>query len=114
MPLPEHGPSIELSTELAGWLAARERARAKAREWQAAADTAQQHITDALESAGVEVGTVNGQLAVRWTTVTSRRVDGARLRADHPHLAELYSTAVVSRRFHVPKPESAVVTGQPS
>lgn len=95
-------PTTELSTELAGWLAAWHRAREKVRHWQAAADTAQQHLTAALDAAGAAVGTVRGRTAVRWTRVESRRVDGARLRAEHPDLAALYSTTVVSHRFTAP------------
>lgn len=93
-----------LSTELAGWLAAWRRARDKVREWQATADAAQAKITEALDAAGATVGTLDGRPACKWTRVESKRVDSARLKADHPHLADLYSTVVVSHRFTTPRP----------
>jgi predicted phage-related endonuclease len=92
---------IALSTELAGWVAAWRRAHQKAKEWQETADVAKSRITAALDAAGAQVGTIDGQPAVRWTTVLSNRVDGARLRSEHPELAAGYSTPVISQRFHV-------------
>lgn len=94
--------AVPLTTELAGWLAAYQRARDKIKHWSATAQAAQRHITEALETAGANIGTVDGRTAVRWTRVETRRVDGARLRAEHPDLADQYSTVVVSHRFSTP------------
>ena len=95
--------AIPLPVELAGWLAAWRRARDKIRHWQATADAAQEHITAALDAAGATISTIDGQPACKWITVEQRRVDGARLRADHPALADLYSTVITQRRFTTPR-----------
>ncbi|HEX5119812.1 MAG TPA: hypothetical protein VFW65_31895 [Pseudonocardiaceae bacterium] len=110
----EQPPTIPLTTELSGWLAAYQRAKAKVRQWSDTRDQAQKHITDALDAVGATVGTVDGQPAARWTTVHSRRVDGARLRADHPDLAEAYSTTVVSRKFTTPQRRADQAGDQPN
>jgi len=94
-----------LDTDMAGWLVAYQRAKDKVKHWAATADAAQKHVTDLLDAAGATAATVDGRPAVRWTKVESRRVDGNRLRADHPDLADAYSTSVVQWRFttrHVP------------
>jgi predicted phage-related endonuclease len=104
-PTPESTPdpvAVPLDTDMAGWLAAYRRARDKVKHWAATAEAAQKHVTDLLDAHGAGIGTVDGHPAVRWTRVESRRVDGARLRADHPDLADEYSSVVVSRRFSTP------------
>lgn len=104
-PAPDVTPeplAVPLDTDMAGWLAAYRRAKDKVKHWAATAEAAQRHVTDLLDAHGANVGTVDGRTAVRWTRVESHRVDGARLRADHPDLAEAYSTTVVSHRFSTP------------
>lgn len=102
----EEPVTVPLNTELAGWLAAYRRAKQKARQWGDTADQAQKHITDALDAAGAEVGTVDGTPAVRWVTVKYPRVDAARLRSEHPELAAQYQHTVVSHRFTMPNPRN--------
>lgn len=100
--MPDQNTELPLSTELAGWLEAWRRAKEKAAHWEEAAQAAQRHITDALDAAGATVGTVNGQAVVRWREVVQSRVDGERLRADHPELAEQYSRPITYHRLTIP------------
>lgn len=91
--------AVPLDTDMVNWLTAYRRAKDKEKHWAATAKAAQRHITELLDAAGADLGTVNGHIAVRWKTFEARRIDGIRLRAERPDLADLYSKVDVRRRF---------------
>lgn len=85
--------------DLAAWVAAYKAAVGNAKGWQEVADRAKQHITTALDKADAEIGTVNGEPAVRWTVVESSRLNTKKLRAEHPQLVDQFTAPSSSRRF---------------
>lgn len=85
--------------ELATWVKAYREACANRDNWGEIADRAKQHISQALEEAGAQIGTVNGRPAVRYTEVTSQRLDAKKLKAVHPDLAAEFMVTSHSRRF---------------
>lgn len=92
-------PRLTPIDDLSTWVAAYREACTNRDNWAAVADRAKEHISKALEAADAEVGTVNGYPAVRWTAVTSNRLDTKRLRAEHPDLVAQFSVPSHSRRF---------------
>lgn len=100
-------PRIAPIDELATWVKAYREACANRDNWSEIADRAKQQISQALEEAGAEVGTVDGYPAVRWTQVTSQRLDTKRLKAAHPDIAAEFLVSSSSRRFTLVDPPVA-------
>lgn len=48
-----------------------------------------------------EIGTLDGEEAIHWTTYKKRQFKQAALRAEHPELAEEYTELVEQRKFEV-------------
>jgi predicted phage-related endonuclease len=87
--------------DIAGWVETYHQAGAQIAKLEELRGVARQHIEAALGDH--EVGTVNGRPVVRWTVVTSRRLDQKKLKADHPDLAEALTVPSTSRRFTLVK-----------
>lgn len=87
--------------DLATWLAAYREACANRDQWSKIADRAKQQITQQLERNAADTGTLDGRPAVRWTAVTSQRLDIKALKEKDPELAERYTVETTSRRFTV-------------
>lgn len=98
---PQPQPSETPIDELATWIDAYRTACTNRDQWSEIADRAKQQITQQLEREAADVGTINGRPAVRWTTVTSHRLDTKTLKAKDPELAERYTVTSTSRRFTV-------------
>lgn len=92
--------------DLSTWVDAYRAACANRDQWAEIADRAKQQITQQLERNAAEVGTINNRPAVRWTNVTSHRLDTKTLKAKDPELAEKYTVTSTSRRFTVVDPEA--------
>lgn len=84
---------------LATWIGAYREACANRDRWAEVADRAKQQITQQLDQHNAQVGTVNGRPAVRWTHVSTRRLDTKALREAQPDLVEQYTRETTSRRF---------------
>lgn len=87
--------------DLATWLAAYREACTNRDQWAQIADRAKQQITQQLERDAAEIGTVDGRPAVKWATVTTRRLDTKALKEKDPDLAARYVVETTSRRFTV-------------
>jgi predicted phage-related endonuclease len=87
--------------DLATWLVAYQQATLNAKQWNDTAERAKQHIIAHLEKADADVGTINGEPAVRWTVVESHRLDVKKLRSEYPDLASAFTRPSVTRRFTV-------------
>ena len=87
--------------DLATWVAAYREACANRDQWAQIADRAKQQITQQLERDAADVGTVNGRPAVKWTAVTSKRLDTKALKEKDPEIAARYTVETTSRRFTV-------------
>lgn len=87
--------------ELATWVTAYREASVNAKRWSETAEKAKEHITAALSDADAEIGTVDGEPAVRWTRVESSRFDTKKFRAEYPDLAEAFTVPSTTRRFTV-------------
>lgn len=93
---PATAPTVQLD-HLADVIRAYERAAAESKQWGETAKHLRAIIENALGER--EVGTVAGKAAVRWTYVTSNRVDLAKLKSVHPEIAEALTVESHSRRF---------------
>lgn len=87
--------------DLKPWLQAWHTARHHAAQWAQAAERAKAKITAALDKADAEIGTVDGDPAVRWTSVFQEKMDVSKFRAEYPDIHAAYTHPVVSRRFSV-------------
>lgn len=97
----EPQPTATPIDDVATWLTAYQEACRNRDQWAEIADRAKQQITQQLDRNAAEIGTVNGRPAVRWTTVTSNRLDTKTLKVKDPELAERYTVTSTSRRFTV-------------
>jgi predicted phage-related endonuclease len=86
---------------LATWVDAYRQACAERDRWSDIADRAKLQLTQHLDQIGATVGTLDGRPAVRWSAVTSRRIDTKALKEKDPELAERYTVETSSRRFTV-------------
>lgn len=95
----QSGPptAVELDRNVAQWLVYIRQCNAQIKQLEEARDNARRHIEAALGDA--EVGLVDGQPAVRWTWVHSKRLDQRKLKEQAPELVEACTVPVVSRRF---------------
>jgi predicted phage-related endonuclease len=87
--------------DLATWVAAYREACRNRDQWGEVADRAKQQITQQLERNAADIGTVDGRPAVKWTAVTTLRLDTKALKEKDPELAERYTVETTSRRFTV-------------
>ena len=92
--------------DIAGWVAQLRAATEEKRAAEERIALARARIEDALGDA--ELGTVGGQPAVRWTTVSSRRLDQTLVKAHVPAdvLGRCY-LETTTRRFNLIDPEAA-------
>ena len=75
-------------------------AKAKVKEWSEKADIYAEQIKAQLGDA--EIGLIGGKESVRWTSVTSERVDVTKLREKlGAELLQPFMTQSVSRRFTI-------------
>lgn len=75
-------------------------AKAKVKEWSEKADIYAEQIKAQLGDA--EIGLINGRESVRWTSVTSQRVDIAKLReVISPEVLAPFVKESISRRFTI-------------
>lgn len=86
---------------LANWIEVYRYAKDNAAKWNETADEARAKITAHLDEHDAEIGTVDGQPAVKYTPVTTRRFDSKAFRHDHPEMAAHYITEQTTRRFTV-------------
>lgn len=93
--------------DMSTWIDAYKTACANRDQWSEIADRAKQQITQHLDKANAEVGTVNGRPAVRYTTVVTKRLDQKALKAKEPELAEQYSVTTTARRFTLVQDEAS-------
>lgn len=93
--------------DLATWIDAYRAACANRDQWSDIADRAKQQITQHLDRADAEVGTIAGRPVVRYTTVITKRLDQKALKAKEPELAEQYSVISTSRRFSIVEQDGA-------
>lgn len=63
------------------------------------ADEARAVIAEWLDQRNAEVGTLNGEPAVKWTVIRSNRLDTKALREDHPDIAASYTRETTSNRM---------------
>lgn len=85
--------------DLADWVAAYRAAREHERNWRETAERVRAEITTRLSESEASVGTVAGSPVVRYTPVTTQRLDTKALREDHPELAARYTAPQTSHRF---------------
>lgn len=86
---------------LAEWIMGYRRAKENAAQWNDTAEECKAKITAHLDECDAEIGTVDGEPAVKHVPVTTRRFDAKAFRHDHPELAEPYMLEQTSRRFTV-------------
>lgn len=96
---------VDLPEDAAHWLQVRANAKAVMDEAKKRCDEAENHLRAWL--ADHTVGLIDGQPAVTWKPVTTRRLDLDALRADHPDIADRYTRPQVTRRLHIPKGTAA-------
>ena len=73
--------------------------RAKISEYTEMADRSKAAIQEAMGES--EVGTVEGEPAVKWTHSKVTRLDQKKLKAEHPEVVSAYMTTSEQRRFEV-------------
>jgi predicted phage-related endonuclease len=100
MTAPVAHPRTDLNSQTALWLRAYIETKAEIRRLEETAEQARRHIEAALGDN--EEGVLDGEIVVRWTHVNSTRVDLAKLRENHPDIAEAFTVSTSSRRFTIP------------
>ena len=94
----EQRSSVELPLDVAGWLELYKKTQAEIRALEEKASTAKEKIQEALGDN--EIGTLDGSPVVRWTKVTSTRLDMKKAREVlDPKILEFLSSESTSRRF---------------
>lgn len=88
---------VDLPAEATNWLALIADCDAKIKDLEEIRKIARGHLERMLGDA--EVGLVDGQPAVRWSFVSSRRFDQSKFKAAHPDLAREFMVEGVGRRF---------------
>lgn len=97
---PSDGPTP--LDDLVGYVDAYNQARAEVTRWTALADQARRVLESALGD--TQVGTIAGQPRIRWTTVTTSRLDTKLVKDKAPDVYALCQTVTTSRRFTVVEP----------
>jgi predicted phage-related endonuclease len=91
---------IAFDQDIANWVAQYKQAMEKAKEWQEVADVARSHIEAALGEA--EVGLWQGKPVVRYTTVTTSRLDTKKINEVlTPEMKEVLYIESTHRRFTI-------------
>jgi predicted phage-related endonuclease len=94
----EQRSSVELPLDVAGWLELYKKTQAEIKALEEKASTAKEKIQEALGDN--EIGTLDGSPVVRWTKVTSTRLDMKKAREVlDPKILEFLSSESTSRRF---------------
>jgi predicted phage-related endonuclease len=94
----EQRSSVELPLDVAGWLELYKKTQAEIKALEEKASTAKEKIQEALGDN--EVGTLDGSPVVRWTKVTSTRLDMKKAREVlDPKILQFLSSESTSRRF---------------
>lgn len=94
-------PEAVALDDLTSWVDTYQAAQAKVKEFEQLAKVARKQIEARLGDA--EVGTVAGQPVIRWSTVSSSRVDVTKLKAEYPDLADAVTVTNITRRFTLVK-----------
>jgi predicted phage-related endonuclease len=90
--------SVELPLDVAGWLELYKKTQADIKALEEKASTAKEKIQEALGDN--EIGTLDGSPVVRWTKVTSTRLDMKKAREVlDPKILQFLSSESTSRRF---------------
>lgn len=74
-------------------------ARARIAEWEQIKTDLEERLKALIDDA--PVATIDGRPVVQWATVTSRVLDQARLKAEHPELAAQYLVQRQTRPFRL-------------
>jgi predicted phage-related endonuclease len=94
----EQRSSVELPLDVAGWLELYKKTQADIKSLEEKASAAKEKIQEALGDN--EIGTLDGSPVVRWTKVTSTRLDMKKAREVlDPKILEFLSSESTSRRF---------------
>jgi predicted phage-related endonuclease len=94
----EQRSSVELPLDVAGWLELYKKTQAEIKALEEKASTAKEKIQEALGDN--EIGTLDGSPVVRWTKVTSTRLDMKKAREVlDPKILDFLSSESTSRRF---------------
>ena len=94
----EQRSSVELPIDMAGWLELYKKTQAEIKQLEEKAATAKEKIQEALGEN--EVGLIDGSVVVRWTKVTSTRLDLQKARKVlAPAILAFLSSESTSRRF---------------
>jgi predicted phage-related endonuclease len=94
----EQRSSVELPLDVAGWLELYKKTQADIKALEEKASTAKEKIQEALGDN--EIGTLDGSPVVRWTKVTSTRLDMKKAREVlDPKILQFLSSESTSRRF---------------
>lgn len=91
--------TVPLDAATAGWVTVYRDAQAQIARMEEVKAEARRHLEAALGDA--ETGTVDNKPAVRWTVVTSRRLDQQKLKENESDIVECYTAPVTSRRFMI-------------
>lgn len=94
---------VALTPEQAQWVAAYTEAKRREAEAKQLVERCRQVLEAALGDA--EIGLVNNQPAVRWTHVSSQRLDTSKLKEDEPEVYERYTVLTTIRQFTVTEPD---------
>ena len=96
----EQKSSVELPVDMAGWLELYKKTQAEIKVLEEKAATAKEKIQEALGEN--EIGTLDGSPVVRWTKVTSTRLDLRKAKEVlAPAILGFLSTETTSRRFTI-------------
>lgn len=90
-------PTVDLPEDASNWLALIRQCDRDIKDLEETKKLARARIEQMLGDA--EVGLVDGQAAVHWTVVTSRRLDQKKLKEQAPDLVEACTVTQLSRRF---------------
>lgn len=96
-------PTVSLPDDAAAWLGLIRQCERQIKDLEETRQVARQHIEQLLGEN--EIGTVDGQPVVRWTFVTSTRLDTTKLKAERPEVYDAFSRPSMSRRFTLVDPE---------
>jgi predicted phage-related endonuclease len=94
----EQRASVELPLDIAGWIELYKKTQAEIKVLEEKVAAAKEKIQEALGEN--EVGLIDGSVVVRWTKVTSTRLDMKKAREVlDPKILAFLSSDSVSRRF---------------
>ena len=94
----EQRSSVELPLDIAGWIELYKKTQAEIKVLEEKVAAAKEKIQEALGEN--EVGLIDGSVVVRWTKVTSTRLDMKKAREVlDPKILAFLSSDSVSRRF---------------